>query len=103
MTIYDKNGIHRKTVFNHLLRRFCAGASAVKDCRPSNLLMVALYALMSALVWEFGGSLLGLDGGRPPGVCRGHYGGCRTAGLHPAGLGDSVCAYGNAQGERKHL
>lgn len=65
MTIYDKNGIHRKTVFNHLLRRFCAGASAVKDCRPSNLLMVALYALMSALVWEFGGSLLGLDGGGP--------------------------------------
>lgn len=55
MTIYDKNGIHRKTVFNHLLRRFCAGASAVKDCRPSNLLMVALYALMSSLVWEFGG------------------------------------------------
>ena len=30
MTIYDKNGIHRKTVFNHLLRRFCAGASAVR-------------------------------------------------------------------------
>lgn len=37
----------------------------MKDCRPSNLLMVALYALMSALVWEFGDSLLGLDGGGP--------------------------------------
>lgn len=49
MTTIDKDTIHRKTVIRHLLRRFRAGASAVKDT-PSNLLVLVIYLLVAVLV-----------------------------------------------------
>ena len=61
MTMYDRAVISRKTTIRHLLRRFCAGAAAVKNYPMPNLLMVALYALVSVLVWAFRGTILGMD------------------------------------------
>lgn len=57
---FDNNTIHRKTDNRHLLRRFCAGASAVKNS-PFNLLLLVIYLLAVVLVWNFRGLIFGLN------------------------------------------
>lgn len=60
MDVHSKETIHRKTDNRHLLRRFCAGASAVKNGH-ANLLLLVIYLLAMVLVWHFRGVIFGLD------------------------------------------
>ena len=60
MNVHSKETIHRKTDNRHLLRRFCAGASAAKNDH-ANLLLLVIYSLAAVLVWHFRGAIFGLD------------------------------------------
>lgn len=60
MDVHSKETIHRKTDNRHLLRRFCAGASAAKNGH-ANLLLLVIYLLAMVLVWHFRGVIFGLD------------------------------------------
>lgn len=60
MTTTDKDTIRRKTDNRHLLRRFCAGASAVKNA-PTKLMLLVIYLLAAVLVWHFRGVIFGLN------------------------------------------
>ncbi|MCC8151227.1 MAG: hypothetical protein LIO96_07170, partial [Lachnospiraceae bacterium] len=60
MNQIDRDRINRKTEHRYMLKRFCAGVNAVRNCSPKSLfLLVAVLAL--ALLWYFRGAIFGYD------------------------------------------
>lgn len=59
MDINSKKTIHRNTDTRHLLRRFCAGATAVRTT-PINRWMLAIYLLTAVLLCHFSGAIFGM-------------------------------------------